>query len=257
MNLFNQCTDRDWEKWGSKDPYFGVLTLDKYTKENLTEKNKNEFFVSGKDYIDDILDKIRKHIAPVFTINKALDFGCGVGRLVIPLADVANEVTGVDISQSMLNEARKNCDERLINNVHFIKSNDDLSLLKDKYDFIHSVIVFQHIPITRGEQIFANLMKHLEDDGVCVVHFTYADACSTGKAISFVKQCARRIPLIYKFNNLLNGKKFSALTMQMNSYNLNNLYLAIQKANVAECYSEFTNNGSKLGIIVYFKKPKA
>lgn len=101
--MFNNDTDKEWEKFGKYDPYFGVLTHDKFHKINLTDENKEEFFKSGFDYIDDVLEKIRSHIDQSFTIKKALDFGCGVGRLVIPLANVAKEVTGVDVSDSMLN----------------------------------------------------------------------------------------------------------------------------------------------------------
>ncbi|HKJ31811.1 MAG TPA: class I SAM-dependent methyltransferase [Balneolales bacterium] len=101
--------------------------------------------------MDDILKKIRKYVDPHFSINRALDFGCGVGRLLIPLSVYSSHVTGVDVSESMLDEARKNCEARQITNVDFIKSDDDLSLLNRKFNFIHSYIVFQHIPAKRGE----------------------------------------------------------------------------------------------------------
>ncbi len=81
---------------------------------------------------------------------RALDFGCGVGRLVIPLSKIAESVTGVDVSESMLNEAISNCDNQNVNNANFIKADDNLSMLSGKYDFIHSYIVFQHIPTKRA-----------------------------------------------------------------------------------------------------------
>jgi hypothetical protein len=37
--------------------------------------------------------------------------------------------------------------------------------LKGKYDFIHSYIVFQHIPVERGKRIFEKLLAHLETGG--------------------------------------------------------------------------------------------
>ncbi len=39
------------------------------------------------------------------TFGKALDFGCGVGRLTQALADYFNEVAGVDVSPTMVNKA--------------------------------------------------------------------------------------------------------------------------------------------------------
>jgi 2-polyprenyl-3-methyl-5-hydroxy-6-metoxy-1,4-benzoquinol methylase len=251
MYMFNSNTDKEWEKYGKNDPYFGVVSWDKFKNSNLTSENKEEFFKSGSDYIDNVLENIRQNIDPNFTIKKCLDFGCGVGRLVIPLAKIAHEVTGVDVSDSMLNEAKKNYEERSIKNVILVKSDDSLSSLKDKYNFIHSFIVFQHIPVKRGERIFENLIAHLESEGVCVVHFTYA-LQSTSKRYLL----KRYIPLLNNFINLIKGRNFFYPQMQMNAYDLNQLFLTIQKANVLNCYTEFTNHNGALGIVVYFKKPK-
>src|SRR6185369_10304549 len=145
IRMFNRGTDHEWEKFGKKDPYFGVLTADKFQRQNLTDESKEEFFKSGYDYVENVVITIRKHIDPTFSIEKALDFGCGVGRLVIPLAEISKSVDGIDVSESMLNEARKNCESRSIANVNLLKSDDNLSGLNDTYNFIHSFIVFQHI----------------------------------------------------------------------------------------------------------------
>lgn len=250
---FYDDTDRNWEQFGKDDPYFAVLTDDKFHQSNLTDKHLEEFFQSGFNYINFVLEKIRQNIDPNFTIKKALDFGCGVGRLVIPLANLAEEVTGVDVSDSMLNEAKKNCEARAIKNVVHIKSDDNLSLIKEKYDFIHSIIVFQHIPVSRGEQIFKRLLFHLADEGVCVMHFTYAKNFSKKKVLPAI---LRHLPLFYNFINLTKGKKFFTPKMQMNTYSLNHLFLAIQNANVHDIYTSFTNHDGYLGVVVYFKKPK-
>ena len=133
--MFNSNTDREWEKFGKDDPYYGVFTHDNYRKSNITDEKKEEFFATGVNYVDDVLKKIRWHIDENFTIKKALDFGCGVGRLVIPLANIAQEVTGIDVSDSMLNEAKKNCSTREIKNVVFKgKINVDI---KEDSDYIY------------------------------------------------------------------------------------------------------------------------
>ena len=250
--MFNSNSDRDWEKFGRDDPYFGVISHVKFCKLNLTDERKEEFFETGVTYIDNLLTKIRQHIDEDYTIKKALDFGCGVGRLVIPLANVSQEVTGIDVSDSMLNEARKNCKARAVKNVVFSKSDDNLSSLHGKYDFIHSYIVFQHIPVKRGEKLFNKLIGHLESDGVGVIHFTYNKATKFGRLIPFLK---RYVPLLSNFINLIRGRTFFAPQMQMNAYDLNRLFLSIQKANVPNCFLEFTNHRGVLGMILYFKKP--
>lgn len=251
--MFNKSTDSEWEKFGKDDPYFGVITHDKYRKDNLTDENKEEFFRSGYIYIDHVLKKIKEHIDSLYTSKKALDFGCGVGRLVIPLSGVSEYVTGVDVSDSMLNEAKNNCEARSIRNVRFVKSDGNLTSLNEKYDFIHSFIVFQHIPVKRGERIFKNLIEHLEDGGVCVVHVTYA---KDSKVMKFVPLIKKYIPLGKNIINLVRRKGFFAPQMQMNTYNLNKLFFTMQKSKVREFHAEYTDHGGNLGIIVYFKKPK-
>ena len=60
--MFNCDTDREWEKFGRNDPYFGVLGYDKFRTMNLTDDNKKEFFNYGYAHIDRVLKNVRKHI---------------------------------------------------------------------------------------------------------------------------------------------------------------------------------------------------
>jgi SAM-dependent methyltransferase len=249
--MFDSNTDRDWEKWGKIDPYYGVYTHDKFKKANLTDENKKEFIRGGYDYIANVINKIKEQIDSTYTVKKALDFGCGVGRLVIPLAEVAEHVTGIDVSESMLNEAKNNCETLSIKNVTFLKSDDNLSLLSGKYDFINSFNVFQHIPVKRGYRIFENLIAHLEDSGICVVHFTYANTFKIKVITRWIKTY---IPLARNFINVIKGRNLFATDMQMNNYDLNKLLFLMQKSNVYEIYAEYSDHGGWLGIILYFRK---
>ena len=42
-------TDTEWENWGKKDPYFGVLTNEKFRSQKLSDESRIEFFESGQD----------------------------------------------------------------------------------------------------------------------------------------------------------------------------------------------------------------
>lgn len=251
--MFYSDTDREWERFGKNDPYFGVLTDDKFRTDKLTEENKEEFFRSGYERINFVLKTIKRHIDPKYKIKRALDFGCGVGRLVIPLAEAAEYVVGVDVSNSMLDEAKKNCEARSIKNLDFVKSDDKLSLLDGKFNFIHSFIVFQHIPRRRGLLIFENLMAHLDEGGVCVVHFTYDSVHRKVKLVSWIK---KYFPLSKNFINLASGREFFAPQMQMNNYDISKVFLIMQRSNVSEYYAEYSNHGGVLGIVLYFRKPE-
>ena len=79
-------TDKNWEYYGKKSPYYGVLTHDDYRTENLSGDTVDNFFKSGDEYINYVANTIHHHISKEFSPKKVLDFGCGVGRLLIPLA---------------------------------------------------------------------------------------------------------------------------------------------------------------------------
>lgn len=250
--MFNSNTDREWEKFGATDPYFGVITTSKYRMVNMSEEDREDFFRSGHDYIKSILESIKKHVDPSFAPKKALDFGCGVGRLVIPLAKVAEDVVGVDVSDSMLSVAKANCEQLSIKNATFIKSDDELSLLTDTYDLIHSFIVFQHIPARRGMRIFENLLTRLQKGGVCVAHFVFENMHPREKIILFLKEY---IPFSKNIMSLAKGRRFFSPHMQMNIYNMNRLLQLIQEIHVQEFHAEYRNHSGRLGIILFFSKP--
>jgi tRNA/tmRNA/rRNA uracil-C5-methylase (TrmA/RlmC/RlmD family) len=80
------------------------------------------FFESGEREMQATLDTIRDLVGRDFHPARALDFGCGVGRLTIPLARESKHVLAVDISPTMLEEAQANCAEQEITNVEFIET---------------------------------------------------------------------------------------------------------------------------------------
>src|SRR3989338_957648 len=94
-------TGTNWDILGKEDPLFAVLTF----KDKRGGKwNKQEFFETGKKEVKGTLEYVRK-LNVALTFGKALDFGCGVGRLTQALAQYFEEVHGVDIAPSMIETA--------------------------------------------------------------------------------------------------------------------------------------------------------
>ena len=77
---------------------------------------------------------------------KVLEIGCGMGRMLIPMSEIFGEAIGVDISENMIEAAKKHM--KNISNCKVFKTNgSDLSIIEDdSIDFCYSIIVFQHIP---------------------------------------------------------------------------------------------------------------
>ena len=172
--MLSRNTDRDWQLFGKVDPYWAVSPIDQLHRHNLTEHTLREFFASGEGHVASIFRLVRRHLESDFRPASALDFGCGVGRVLIPLARECQSVVGVDMSPGMLQEAQGWCASLGLSNVRLITGDDRLSGVAERFDFVHSYIVLQHIPPVRGTNIAWRLLQLLNDGGVGAVHFTYA-----------------------------------------------------------------------------------
>ena len=224
-------TDADWEKWGEVDPYFGVLSSDEFRSENLTAESKEKFFHSGEEYIGRTLDEIRSHLDKDYQPERSLDFGCGVGRLVIPLAGMSKHVVGVDVSDHMLAEAATNCEERNIENVSFVKSDDDLTKLTGTFDLIHSFIVLPHIPTKKGMRLLEAMFRHLAPGGVVAIQFYYR--CDAPKAVRALVKLRYALPLANYARNLMRGRPLREPAMQLHTYDLEAVVSLLKEAGVS------------------------
>jgi tRNA/tmRNA/rRNA uracil-C5-methylase (TrmA/RlmC/RlmD family) len=83
-------TDKAWEKLGKRDPYFGVLADEKFSMNKILE-NRDEFFQTGRQTIAHIIKRYEAHFGSL-PRGRALDHGCGVGRLALPLTQEFEDV---------------------------------------------------------------------------------------------------------------------------------------------------------------------
>jgi len=245
------ATDENWKFYGEKFAYFGVVNWPQFRPENLNEKTREEFFQTGEGYIEQLVGIIRSTVAPDFQPHNAVDFGCGVGRLVIPLAKRCAAVTGIDVSPGMLEEARRNCDQRGLSNVSLQETVDALLPQAGKFDFINSFIVFQHIRPERGYEIFKKLVDLLEDGGIGAVQFTYCDP--GGIRIRSMQWLYRKIPLLWALKNMREGRPFDEPMADMAEYSVNKLFRILQEAGCDVCHTRFSRHGA-LGVLIIFKK---
>jgi 2-polyprenyl-3-methyl-5-hydroxy-6-metoxy-1,4-benzoquinol methylase len=250
--MLGRDPDKEWEEFGAKDPYYGVMTCDKFRKNNMEDKHLVEFFQSGRDHVEYILDTIRTSICPGFSPTTALDFGCGVGRVAIPLAGVCNKVVGVDVSSSMLEEARNNCIKQSLTNLEFYTSDDDLSNVSGKFDLIHSTFTLQHIPRERGRKIVRRLIELLSENGVAVLDFLVHREISTiVKTIGLLRE---KIPLFNHIANVFHKKPLFEPLMEKNIYDLNRIIKILYETGCGNLHIRSFRNGNHLDSILFFQK---
>jgi SAM-dependent methyltransferase len=135
----------DWDQLGEFDPLWAILSdpAKKYGRWDETA-----FFQTGEDEIASVLASASSLGYPR-AFGRALDFGCGVGRLARALAGRFAEVKGVDVSESMIRRARE-LNAHLRNCAFLVNDRPDLALFPDgHFDFGYSNIVLQHLP-SRG-----------------------------------------------------------------------------------------------------------
>jgi 2-polyprenyl-3-methyl-5-hydroxy-6-metoxy-1,4-benzoquinol methylase len=248
-------TDRDWQKWGEQDPYFGVLSLEKFRRENLTEEHKAEFLRSGEEHIDSVFSNMREHVHAGFAPQRSLDFGCGVGRLVIPLARHCAESTGVDISEAMLAEAAANCAAAGIDNARFVLSDETLSRLQGEFDFMHSVVVFQHIPPPRGLALLARLLGHLAPGGAVALQFFHDTQASP--LLRGLVHLRYRVPALNYARNVVRGRPMREPAMQLHCYPLPDLVATFKAAGIGALYLDCYDAFGFQGAMIYGRKQAA
>src|SRR5215213_2551597 len=137
--------DKDWQRLGQIDPYFGVLSDERFRSANIDSDAKREFFASGVAHVDKVLAVLQSSYGFVPT-GTALDFGCGVGRIAKALAPHFEKVVGLDIAPGMLEEAKKEALARGFTNIEYDLSRKAERLRPETYDLVHTYIVLQHIP---------------------------------------------------------------------------------------------------------------
>jgi len=153
-----------WNALGEDDPLWAILSQ---PDTRGGQWNAEEFFSAGEAEIAGLqtwcahLELPRKH-------DSALDFGCGIGRLTRALASRYGQVVGVDISPSMLAQARRL--NAGLGNVRFVENAQPrLDFLADaSIDLVYSVITLHHIPPPLQRAYVREFLRVLAPQGVAV-----------------------------------------------------------------------------------------
>lgn len=173
MNLDH--TKRTYEKFGREDPLYAVLTSDQFRH----GQNEDQFFASGREEIGRVMARLAELRLEVVRV-RALDFGCGVGRLSQALAEHFAAVVGVDIASSMVERARQA--NRFGDRVQYlVNAVDNLAVLEsDSFDFVYSNITLQHVPPEASRRYIAEFLRVLRAGGVATFQVPSGRAYAPG-----------------------------------------------------------------------------
>lgn len=162
-------TSRTWSQFGEDAPHWSVLTNDLFVPGNIDD-NIALFYQSGVRDLEIALNSLWRAGLKAEGFERSLDFGCGVGRLSMPLASISESVTSVDVSPGHLKLARERATKTGASNVDFVQLRDlrDLGEFSG-YDFILSLIVLQHNPPPVMVYALKQLLHALKPGGVAVI----------------------------------------------------------------------------------------
>ena len=132
-----------WNELGRDDPLWAVLS---HPDKRGGRWDISEFIQTGERDVSRLHRAMMERAAAPSWFRHILDFGCGVGRLSHAWRRRAARVTGVDISEGMIEAGRRvfsACSglELVVNSTHNLKAWDG-----ETFDLVFSYICLQHMP---------------------------------------------------------------------------------------------------------------
>jgi trans-aconitate methyltransferase len=241
-------TQVDWQEIGATEPWYGVLSAEKYLKANLNAAAIEDFYEQGRGEIDEVVQTFGQHFGS-FRPSRGVDFGCGLGRLTFAMTKHCAHVVGLDVSNSMLEEAERQRSTRSIRNASFQLTLND----SQRFDWINSYIVFQHIVPRQGISLLENLLRRLDVNGFVSVQLTYFHDSRHLTEIT-------RDVAAYTFDGdqlkVLEEVEQKAGIMEMYDYDLNNIFRLFRRYGLDQTFASQTDHGGCHGLWLFGKKQR-
>ena len=130
----------DWNRRAHQDAKYFVAF-------GRRAQQEEEFFATGLELARGLAREfVAQASLPVCSPRRALEIGCGLGRLMRPLAPHFSEIHGVDVSDEMIRQAQEKLRDIPHAYVHYTAGADLAAFPDDSFEFVFSYAVFQHIP---------------------------------------------------------------------------------------------------------------
>ena len=129
----------DWNRRASEDAHYYVA----FGRRNQTGE---EFFDTAREQVVGFRREMRRLTPGRPRARRALEIGCGPGRLLKPMSAFFGEIHGVDVADEMVARARTNLAAIPHAHAHHAPNSDLSAFADESFDFIYSYAVFQHIP---------------------------------------------------------------------------------------------------------------
>lgn len=221
---------KNWDEFGKQDPLWSILT-DPTKKGN--KWTPEEFFKTGEEEIKSVLTYIDS-LGIAYSQDKALDFGCGVGRLTQALCYYFHECYGIDIAPSMI-ELASTYNRYGSKCKYYINDSNSMNIFESNYfDFIYSRIVLQHIKPEFTKNYLKEFMRILAPGGLLV--FQVPSEPAPVESLNILGDSAYKADLKVQ-KALLTAKSGSKIAIQVKVKNISDI-----------TWPSFTESGGKYHI---------
>ncbi len=207
MNIKN--LQNNWNELGKKDPFWAAITFE---DKRGNKWNHNEFFKKGEIEINTLMDYLKSTNKPV-KFNRALDFGCGVGRLTQALCKYFNEIYGVDIAPSMIihakkfNKFKKKC-------TYVLNEEVNLNIFNDNYfDVIYTNITLQHMKPKFFKKYLIEFLRIISPTGLVIFQLPSKPAKIKNKIKQTINMIIPKF-IFKKFTNKNNNQNIEMYSMR-------------------------------------------
>ena len=149
----HQQMREEWNERAREDAHYFVAF-------GRRDQDDEEFFSTGSGLVGELVKELKR--LPSGTPSgklRALEIGCGPGRLLRPMSRYFSEIHGIDVSDEMVALARQKL-AGIPNAFPHHAGGSDLAQFPDQhFGFVYSYAVFQHIP--SAEVVFSYLRETL------------------------------------------------------------------------------------------------
>ena len=129
----------DWNARAGEDAYY-------YVAFGRRDQADGEFEDTGIEVVAGLEWELKRVPTAHPRTRRALEIGCGPGRLMRPMAKHFGEIHGVDVADAMIARARKRLAGTPHAHAHTGTGSDLAQFADQSFDYVYSYAVFQHIP---------------------------------------------------------------------------------------------------------------
>src|SRR6202049_1554068 len=120
------------------------------------EQNDADFYATATEVVNGLEKELLRVPAAQRREWKALEIGCGPGRLMRPMSRHFAEIHGVDVSDEMIALARERLRDTPNAHAHVTNGASLAEFPEETFDFVYSYAVFQHVP---SREVIAAYMR--------------------------------------------------------------------------------------------------